>query len=356
MFVNVNRAVSMFATIGVALIISGGCKSGSSSQEVMISGAGSSFVYPVMTKWIESFQQSHAGVQINYQSIGSGGGIEQVKRGTVDFGASDAALSDQQLASMSPVVQIPESAGPVCITYNLADLKQPLQLSGEALAGIFLGKITSWRDPLIVKENPGVTLPNDKIVVVHRAEGSGTTAIFTTYLATISPEWEKKVGKNTAVKWPTGIGGKGSEGVTGQIRQTPGAIGYVELTYAAQNKLPVASMKNLAGKYVAPNTSSTTAAIDAFRDQLTKDPRVPIVDPPASSPDAYPISGLTFLIIPKDGADRGKRAQLKSFIQYVISDGQTVAGTLAYAPLPDGVKQYNQQALGQLTAQGQPLP
>jgi phosphate transport system substrate-binding protein len=313
-------------------------------------------VYPVMTRWIESFQQAHPGVQVNYQSIGSGGGIEQVKKGTVDFGASDAALSDEQLASMSPVVQIPESAGPVCITYNLPQLTQPLQLSGEALAGIFLGKISSWRDPSIAKDNPGVTLPSDKIVVVHRAESSGTTAIFTTFLATVSPEWSQAVGKGTAVKWPAGLGGKGSEGVTGQIRQTPGTIGYVELTYATQNKLPVAAMKNLAGKYVAPSTSGTTAAIDAFRDQLAKDPRIPIVNPPASAPDAYPISGLTFLILPKDGTDKNKRTQLKSLVQYIITDGQSVAGSLNYAPLPDGVKQFDQQALGQLTAGGQPLP
>ncbi len=346
--------MSLSAIVLIAGGISG-CKSGGGQQHVMLSGAGSTFVYPVMTRWTEAFQQSHPEAQINYQSIGSGGGIEQVRRGTVDFGASDAALTDQQLAGMKPVVQIPESAGPVCITYNLPDLKKPLQLSGEALAGIFLGKITQWRDPLLVKDNPGVSLPNTNIVVAHRAEASGTTAIFTTYLAKVSPDWNSKVGKGTAVSWPVGVGGKGSEGVTGQIRQSPGAIGYVELTYAEQNKLPVASMKNLAGKYVAPNTASTTAAIDAYRDQLIKDPRTAIVNPPATATDAYPIAGLTFLIIPKDGADKTKRALLKNFIQYVITDGQAVAGTLAYAPLPDGVKQYDQQQLGQLTADGQPL-
>ncbi len=347
--------MALSAVVLMAGAISG-CKSGGGGQQhVMLSGAGSTFVYPVMTRWTEAFQQSHPEAQINYQSIGSGGGIEQVKRGTVDFGASDAALTDQQLAGMSPVVQIPESAGPVCITYNLPDLTKPLQLSGEALAGIFLGKITQWRDPLLVKDNPGVSLPNTNIVVAHRAEASGTTAIFTTYLAKVSPDWNSKVGKGTAISWPVGVGGKGSEGVTGQIRQSPGAIGYVELTYAEQNKLPVAAMKNLAGKYVAPNTTSTTAAIDAYREELIKDPRTAIVNPPATAAEAYPIAGLTFLIIPKDGNDKAKRTLLKNFIQYIITDGQSVAGTLAYAPLPDGVKQYDQQQLNQLTANGQPL-
>ena len=333
------------------------CKSGGSggSEKVMLSGAGSTFVYPVMQRWIESYSHAHSNTQINYQSIGSGGGIQQVKAGTVDFGASDAALSDEQLTGMKPVIQIPESAGPVCVTYNLPELKQPLQLSGAALANIFLGKITSWQDPMIKKDNPGVQLPAAKVAVVHRAEGSGTTNAFTTYLNAVSPAWKSKVGKGNSVQWPVGLGSKGSEGVTGQVRQTPGAIGYVELTYAEQNKLPVASIKNQAGKYVAPSTTSTTAAIAAFTDQLAKDPRAPIVDAPASAPDAYPISTLTFLIIPKDGPDQAKRTALKSFIQYVITDGQSIAGTLAYAPLPDGVKQYDQQAINQMTAAGQPI-
>jgi phosphate transport system substrate-binding protein len=321
----------------------------------MLSGAGSTFINPAMTRWAADFQQSHPNARINYSSIGSGGGIQQVKAGTVDFGASDAALTDEQLKSMSPVIQIPESAGPVCITYNLPELKQPLQLSGDVLANIFLGKITTWTDAQIAKDNPGVKLPADKILVAHRAESSGTTNIFTTYLSSVSPDWEKSVGKGTAVKWPVGLGGKGSEGVTQQITQTPGAIGYVELTYAQQNKLPVASLKNQAGKYVAPTTTATTAAIDAFKAQLTSDPRQPIVNAPASAPDAYPIAGLTFLIIPKDGTDKDKRAMLKSFIQYVLGDGQQVAGSLNYAPLPDGMKQADLQAISQMTANGQPL-
>jgi phosphate transport system substrate-binding protein len=340
----------------VAVAVLGGLSAcNSSSNNVTLSGAGSTFVNPVMTRWTADFSQSHQNVQINYQSIGSGGGIQQVKAKTVDFGASDAALTDQQLAAMSPVIQIPESAGPVCITYNLPGLTQPLQLSPEALAGIYLGKIKSWTDPLIAKDNPGVKLPSVAVVVAHRSEGSGTTSIFTTYLSAVSPDWKQKVGAGPAVSWPVGIGGKGSEGVTGNIRNSPGAIGYVELTYAQQNHLPTASIKNAAGQYVQPTAQGTTAAIAAFSAQLTQDPRVPIVNPPANAPDGYPISGLTFLIIPKDGPDKAKRTALKQFVQYVITDGQATAGTLNYAPLPDGVKQYDQQQIQQLTAAGQPI-
>jgi phosphate transport system substrate-binding protein len=309
-----------------------------------------------MGRWIQDFHQSHANVQINYQSIGSGGGIQQVKSGTIDFGASDAPLSDSDLTGMpAPVVQLPESAGPVCVTYNLEGLDKPLQLSSEALAGIFLGKITSWQDPVLKQDNPGEKLPNTKITVVHRAEGSGTTAAFTTYLAAVSPDWAQQVSKGTSVKWPTGLGAKGSEGVTGQVKQSPGAISYVELTYATQNKLPVAAIKNQAGKYVLPSTAGTTAAIDAFKDQLAKDVRTSIANPPASAPDAYPISTLTFLIIPKDGKDVAKRTALKQFITYVVTDGQQAAGGLNYAPLPDAVKQLNVQTLNQLTANGNPI-
>jgi phosphate transport system substrate-binding protein len=351
------NVIQKLAAVAVTVALVGfvGCNSNSGSENVQLSGAGSTFVYPVMTRWIQDFSGVHKNVQINYQSIGSGGGIQQVKSGTVDFGASDAALSDQQLTEMKPVIQIPESAGPVCITYNLPDLKQPLQLSPEALAGIFLGTIKTWQDSAIAKDNPGVTLPKQPVVVSHRAEGSGTTNIFTTYLASVSPEWQAKVGKGNSVSWPVGIGGKGSEGVTGNIRQSPGAIGYVELTYAEQNHLPVARIKNQAGQYVAATAQSTTAAINAFSGQLSQDPRLPIVNPPASAADAYPISGLTFLIIPKDGPGKVKRAAVKSFAQYIITDGQATANSLNYAPLPDGVKQYDQQQLQQLTADGQPL-
>ena len=343
------------AVSAVALLASLGCLTAcnsSSSDTVALNGAGSTFVYPVMGHWIQDFQQSHSSVHINYQSIGSGGGIQQVKSGTVDFGASDAPLSDADMAGMTPVIQFPESAGPVCVTYNLEGLQKPLQLSADALAGIFLGKITSWQDRVLKQDNPGVTLPNTKITVVHRADGSGTTDAFTTYLAAVSPEWSQKVGKGKSVSWPTGLGAKGSEGVTGQVKQANGTISYVELTYATQNKLPVAAIKNQAGKYVLPSTAGTTAAIDAFKDQLAQDARTPIANPPASAPEAYPISTLTFLIVPKDGKDAKKRAALKQFLQYVVTDGQSAASGLNYAPLPDAVKQVDVKMIGQLTVNG----
>ncbi len=348
----------LFTVAGVTLLSAGlaACNSNNQAPTIAIAGAGSTFVYPVMTRWIQDFSHSHGNVQINYQSIGSGGGIEQVKNKTVDFGASDAPLGDTALATMQPLVQIPETAGPVCITYNLAGLSKPLQLSPETLAGIFLGNIKSWNDPAIARDNPGANLLSAAVIVVHRADGSGTTNIFTTYLSAVSPEWKKKAGAGNSVEWPTGLGGKGSEGVTGQLRQAPGAIGYVELTYAQQNNLPVAKIKNQAGQYVSPTAEGTTAAIAAFGPQLAKDPRQPIVNPPASAPNAYPISGLTFLLLPKDGPDKAKRAMLKSFVQYVIGPGQATAGTLNYAPLPDEVKQYDAQQIGLMTAAGQPLP
>jgi phosphate transport system substrate-binding protein len=317
-------------------------------------GAGSTFIYPVMTRWISDFQSNHSGVQINYQSIGSGGGIQQLKKNLVDFGASDAALDDQQLKLMPALVQIPESAGPVCITYNLPELKGKLKLSGSNLAGIYLGRIKNWQDPAIKKDNPGLSLPAHSIVVAHRSDGSGTTNIFTTYLAKISPEWQRQVGKGISVNWPTGLGGKGSEGVTGLVKQTPGGIGYVELTYATENKLPVVSVKNQAGSWVEPTAPGTTAAINAFASELGKDVRTPIVDPPASAKDAYPISGLTFLLVPKQGKDPRKTATLKQFIAYIVTQGQNQAQSMGYAPIPAPLQQQDENLLSQVGGAGQP--
>lgn len=357
-----NRIVKQsLCALFLAILAVAGCssKTGQSSenasQTVRLTGAGSTFVYPIMTQWESQFQSSHAGVQINYQSIGSGGGIQQVKAGLVDFGASDAALDDKQLASMQPMIQIPESAGPVCVTYNLPELQKPLNLTGAALSGIYLGTIKSWRDPAIAKANPGVNLPNKSIIVVHRSEGSGTTNIFTTYLSTVNPVWAQKVGKGISVNWPVGLGGKGSEGVTGIVKQSTGSIGYVELNYATNNHLPVAMIQNKAGKWVAPTSAGATAAIAAFSDALAKDVRTPIVDPPSSAPDAYPISGFTFLLIPKDGANKANREALKSFVQYIISDGQNQADALDYSKLPDSVVQLDGTLVSQMTAAGQPL-
>lgn len=344
----------VFAVFCLACFMAVGCNSGSKSltsapqNQSGLIGAGSTFIYPIMTRWISGFSSSHSGVQINYQSIGSGGGIQQLKKGLVDFGASDAALNDDQLKEMPAIVQIPESAGPVCITYNLPELKQPLHLSSATLAGIYLGTVKSWHDAAIKKDNPGVTLPNHDIIVAHRSDGSGTTNIFTTYLAKVNPDWEKKVGKGISVNWPVGLGGKGSEGVTGVVKQTPGGIGYVELSYAKENNLPVALVRNQAGNWVEPSAAGTSAAIDAFADQLAKDVRVPIVDPPASAKDAYPIAGLTYLLVPKQAKDANKGELLKQFVQYIITQGQDQAESLFYAKLPSSLQQQDQNLLAQV--------
>jgi phosphate transport system substrate-binding protein len=349
----ITKHLQVLALAALATVAISGCKSNSGSASLV--GAGSTFVYPVMTRWTADFEAKYPNVQINYQSIGSGGGIQQVKAGTVDFGASDAPLNDAALAGMAPVVQIPESAGPVAVIYNLPTLKAPVKLSSDVLAGIFMGTIKTWQDPKIKADNPGVDLPATNVLVVHRADGSGTSNIFTTYLSAVSDEWKTKVGKGSQVSWPTGNGGKGSEGVTGQVRQSPGAIGYVDLTYALQNNLPVASIGNQAKNFVAPTAAAAASAIASFAPELAKDVRTPVVNPPASAADAYPISGLTFLIIPKDGADVAKRTALRNFVQYILGDGQTAAASLNYVPLPDPVKQQGLETLKTITAKGQPI-
>lgn len=342
----------LMALAGLLSVV--GCNSSTTApvQDKVLIGAGSTFINPIMTHWTADFQSSHPGVQINYQSIGSGGGIQQLKQGLVDFGASDAALDDDELKDMPPLVQIPESAGPVCITYNLPDLKSPLKLSPPVLAGIYLGTVKTWQDPEIRKDNPGTKLPRTAIVVAHRSDGSGTTNIFTTYLAAVSPEWAKKVGKGLAVSWPVGIGGKGSEGVTGSVRQMPGAIGYVELSYATENKLPIAEILNQAGAWVAPTAAGATAAIDAFHEQLAQDVRTAVVNPPASAKDAYPISGLTFLLVPKHGKTPQKEEMVKEFVQYIITNGQQAAEGLQYARLPESLVTQDDKLLGELQTGG----
>lgn len=344
--------ISLFATLCTVstLVVALACNSSKKqqSEDKAVIGAGSTFINPIMTHWISDFQSSHPGVQINYQSIGSGGGIQQLKQGLVDFGATDAALNDEKLKEMPALVQIPESAGPVCITYNLPELKTPLKLSAATLAAIYLGQIKSWQDPAIKKDNAGVSLPNHPVAVTHRSDGSGTTNIFTAYLTKVSPDWEKKAGNGMSVNWPVGIGGKGSEGVTGLVKQTPGAIGYVELSYAKENSLPVASVRNQAGNFVTPSAESTTAAIDASQAELAKDVRTPIVDPPAESKDAYPISGLTFLLVPKQGKDPAKEQSVKNFVQFIITQGQNSAEGLQYAKLPQSLEQQDEKLLGEI--------
>ena len=348
------RNTLSLAAIFLAILTTPACSkpaSQTANNANQIIGAGSTFIYPIMTRWIADFQSTHPGVRINYQSIGSGGGIQQLKKGLVDFGASDAALDNQQLKEMAPVVQIPESAGPVCITYDLPEVKTPLKLSPETLAGIYLGKISNWRDPEIKKDNPGVSLPNHDVAVAHRSDGSGTTNIFTAYLAKVSPEWKKRVGQGISVDWPVGLGGKGSEGVTGVVKQTPGGIGYVELSYATENNLPVVLMRNRAGNWVAPTVVSTTAAIEAYGSDLANDARTPIVDPPATAKEAYPIAGLTFLIVPKQGKDPGRTQTIKTFIQYIVTQGQDDSEKLSYAKLPPALQQQDETLLAEVGGQ-----
>jgi phosphate transport system substrate-binding protein len=365
MMTRFSRTGTLFALLCLALLSA--CSSNQTSSSSgnsatpaamgggnMLTGAGSTFVNPIMSRWIADFAQQNNGQKINYQSVGSGAGIQQLKQGLVDFGASDAALDDQKLAEMpGPVLQIPESAGPVCITYNLPDLKEPLKLSSEALSGIFLGTVKKWPDPVIAKANPGVKLPDTDIVVAHRSDGSGTTNIFTTYLSAVNKDWEKKVGKGTSVQWPVGLGGKGSEGVTGVVKQTTGAIGYVELSYAEENRLPVASICNAGGQFIAPSADSAAAAIDAFKDELANDVRKPIVNPPANAKEAYPISGLTFLLVPKDGKDSQKRQTLAKFLSYVVGDGQNMSKNLHYAPLPPSIVDVDKKLVAGMTVNGQ---
>jgi len=318
-----------------------------------LTGAGATFPYPIYSKWFDMYHQK-TGIEINYQSIGSGGGIQQVKAGTVDFGASDAALSDARLKEMPRrILHFPTVAGAVVMAYNLPSLKEPLNLTSDAIEGIYMGKITTWNDKRIAAANPGVALPAAPILLVHRSDGSGTTNIFTTYMSAVSGPWKELVGANTSVSWPVGIGGKGNEGVSGLIRQTQGAIGYIELAYAKQNHLPVAHIRNKSGKFVEPTLESTTAAAEGASPLLAKDVRTPIVN--SSAPDAYPICGLTFLLVYQDQKDPGKAHALAGFIDWAIHDGQDVAASLDYARLPAAVVKVNETTLRKLTVAGKPL-
>jgi phosphate transport system substrate-binding protein len=318
-----------------------------------LTGAGATFPYPIYSKWFDVYHEK-TGVAINYQSIGSGAGIQQVKAGTVDFGASDAALSDVALKDMPRrVVHVPTVGGAVVLAYNLPGFEGRIQLTPDVLAGIYLGTITTWNDKRLAAVNPGVTLPAAPILAVHRSDGSGTTNIFTLYLSSISSKWKDLAGAATSVSWPSGVGGKGNEGVSGVIKQTPGAIGYVELAYAKQNQLPMAFVQNKAGKYVDPSAASVTAAMTGVAAQLAKDVRTPIVNSPA--PDAWPISGLTFLIVYQDAKDQARGLALARFLDWAIHDGQPYADALDYARLPDAIVKVNEKTLGLLTGAGHKL-
>ena len=328
-----------------------------SSAQVKLTGAGSTFDYPIFSKWFDSYNKM-TGVQINYSSIGSGGGIKQVTESTVDFGATDAPLNEQQMSDFSSkrgteVIHLPIIMGGVAITYNLPSVGQGLKLDGEALADIYLGKLKKWNDPRIVKMNPGKNLPNKAILVAHRSDGSGTTFIFTNYLSKVSQEWRDKVGNNTSVNWPVGLGGKGSEGVSGLISQTEGAIGYVELAYAVQNKLPYALMKNKAGNFVDANFNTVTEAAAGAVKNMPKDLRAIITN--ADGKNAYPISGFSWVVIPKDIKDYTKAEALVKFLRWGITKGQDFAQGLYYSPLPKQVQKLNLEKLNLVTSNGKKI-
>jgi len=304
------------------------------SAQMLINGAGATFPFPIYSKWFNEYSKVDTSVRFNYQSIGSGGGQKQILSQTVDFGASDGPMSDDNLAKApGKLLHIPTVAGADVISYNLPG-NPTLKLDGPTVANIFLGKITKWNDPAIAGQNKGVKLPNQDIVVVHRSDGSGTTYIFTDYLSAVSPEWASKVGKNTSVEWPTGLGGKGNEGVSGQIKQVPGAIGYIELAYAKQNKLPYADMKNAAGHYVTASIESVTAALATA--QIPDDFRFSMVNPPGA--DAYPIAGTTWLLVYQEQKDAARGKKLVEFLKWAYTEGEKMASALDYAPLPDNVQ------------------
>lgn len=330
-----------------------GTSSAAPAQATTLTGAGATFPYPLYSKWFDVYQQK-TGVKINYQSIGSGGGIQQITQRTVDFGASDAPMTDEQLAAApGPLLHIPTVIGAVVVTYNVPGLGPGLKLTPEALAGIFLGEVQKWNDPRIVQNNPGMGLPATDIAVVHRSDGSGTTNIFTDYLSAVSTTWKSRVGKGTSVDWPVGLGGKGNEGVTGQVQQTPGAIGYVELAYAVQNKLPVASLQNQAGKFVDPTIESTTAAAAGAAASMPDDLRVSIVN--AAGAQSYPIAGFTYLLVYREQANEAKGKTLVDFLWWALHDGQAFARDLLYAPLPAEVVRKAEAKIKSITFQGKPL-
>jgi len=317
------------------------------AAQTKLNAAGATFPYPIYSKWFSEYHQQHPDIEINYQSIGSGGGIAQVTAGTVDFGASDGPMKDEQLAAFkqqrgTSVLHFPTVLGAVVPAYNIPGFKGELKFTPEVIAGIYLGKITSWNDPSIAKANPGTSLPNASIVVVHRSDGSGTTYIWTDYLSKISPDWNSGVGKGTSVKWPVGLGAKGNEGVAGMIRQMEGAFGYVELIYALQNKITFGSVKNAAGNFVTASLDSTTAAAASVK-TMPADFRVSITNAPGK--DAYPIASFTWLLIPADWKDKNKQKIIVDFLTWMIDQGQTMSAQLDYAPLPDSVKEKERAAL-----------
>jgi len=318
---------------------------------LLINGAGATFPYPIYSKWFDVFHNSNSNVQFNYQSIGSGGGIKQVTEGTVDFGASDGPMNDDQIKTFlekrgTNILHFPSVLGADVPTYNIPGVTGTLNFTPEALAGIFLGRITKWNDPILAASNKGVNFPAADIVVAHRSDGSGTTYIWTDYLSKVSDEWKTKVGKGTSVNWPVGLGGKGNEGVTGLVKQTPNSIGYVELVYAIQNNIPYGAVKNPAGAFVKADLASVSAAAAGAAKDMPADFRVSITNAPGAK--AYPISSFTWLLIPQRFQDATKREAIKKFLYWMLADGQNYTEALSYAKLPKEVVVMEKTAIGNI--------
>jgi phosphate transport system substrate-binding protein len=332
-----NRIVLLLAGLALALPVMG---------QTTLNGAGATFPYPVYSKWFSEYNKLHPDVQINYQSIGSGGGIRQVLNGTVDFGASDGPMSDEQLAqAKTKILHIPTVLGAVVPAYNVPGISGEVKFTPEALAGIFLGKITNWNDPAITKVNPGVNFPNQPIIVIYRSDGSGTTFIFTDFLSKISKDWASSVGKGTSVHWQIGMGGKGNEGVAGQIRQLQGSIGYVELIYAVENKITYGSVRNATGNFVKATLDGVTEAAASVK-TMPADFRVSITNAPGKT--AYPISSFTWLLIPVQAKDPKKGQIIADFLNWMVTDGQKMTNQLSYAPLPQSVVEKVKAAIKQI--------
>ena len=333
-------------TVAAALAVSGAVL----ADKLLINGAGATFPFPLYSKWFSQYNKLHPDIQINYQSIGSGGGIKQITEKTVDFGASDAPLSDEQLQKASGVQHIPTVMGAVVIVWNLPGVQQ-LRIAPETLAAIYLGKVTKWNDAALKNDNPTAKLPDTAITVAHRSDGSGTTNIFTDYLSKVSPDWKSGPGKGTSVNWPAGLGGKGNEGVTGLVKQTEGAVGYVELAYANQNKLPTAELKSHDGQWVKASLESVSAA--AAKAAIPEDYRVSITDQPGDG--AHPTAAFTYLLVYRDQQDAAKGSALLNFIWWAVHDGQKEAAALDYAPLPKPVVEKVEQTLKRMTVNGKPV-
>jgi phosphate transport system substrate-binding protein len=330
------------------------CGPASAADTLTVTGAGATFPYPLYSKWFYEYSNSHPGVRFNYQSIGSGGGVKQITAGTVDFGATDAPMTEDELAKLpGPILHIPTAIGAVAVVYNLDKIPGGVKLTPDVLVDIYFGKITRWNDPRIASLNAGIKLPAADIVVAHRSDGSGTTDIFTNYLSAVSTEWRAKIGRGKSVNWPVGLGGKGNEGVAGVVKQTPGAIGYVELAYAMQNKMTAAALRNKEGNFVAPTLESTSAAAAGAAKSMPDDFRLTLVNAPGT--ESYGICGLTWLLIYRDQKDEAKGKALVGFLKWAIRDGQKMTTPLLYAPIPKPVAEKVDKAIRQINHRGKSL-